>query len=434
MNFYRTESVYNKQGTLSKTVTPQGTIYRTEYDGQGRAVSEWVGTDDVPTTGYWSTSNLTGTDMVKVREYEYDGGGIGDGNLTKVTEIPGGGAADRVTQTFYDWRNRAVATKSGVEGTELTSVNRPIVYTDYDNLGHVTKTRMYDGDAVSITSTSGVPNAPSSSLLRAQTTTSYDELGRAYRTDTYSVDPSSGSVGSDTLYSLTWFDARGQVIKTLSPGGLVQKMAYDGVGRTTTSYTSDGGGDSGYSDADDVTSDIVLNQIEYTYDEDGKVLKVLSRERFHDASGTGALGSPSSGIAARVSYVGYYYDAGGRTTAVVNVGTNAGSSWTRPGSVPTARTPCSSRATTTPRTRCRPSGSPARRPAAPSRSPSAVTPPAASPTTPRPPPCSRRSKGSRRSAAETSSSPWRRAAAGRFASPGRWPASISRSSRPAARA
>lgn len=278
VNFYRTESVYNKQGTLSKTVTPQGTIYRTEYDGQGRAVSEWVGTDDVPTTGYWSTSNLTGTDMVKVREYEYDGGGIGDGNLTKVTEIPGGGAADRVTQTFYDWRNRAVATKSGVEGTELTSVNRPIVYTDYDNLGHVTKTRMYDGDAVSITSTSGVPNAPSSSLLRAQTTTSYDELGRAYRTDTYSVDPSSGSVGSDTLYSLTWFDARGQVIKTLSPGGLVQKMAYDGVGRTTTSYTSDGGGDSGYSDADDVTSDIVLNQIEYTYDEDGKVLKVLSRE------------------------------------------------------------------------------------------------------------------------------------------------------------
>ena len=61
---------------------------------------------------------------------------------------------------------------------------------------------------------------------------------------------------------------------------------------------------------------------------------MLSRERFHDASGTGALGSPSSGIGARVSYAGYYYDAGGRTTDVVNVGTNGGSSWTRPGTVP----------------------------------------------------------------------------------------------------
>ena len=39
---------------------------------------------------------------------------------------------------------------------------------------------------------------------------------------------------------------------------------------------------------------------------------------FHDASGTGALGDPSSGIGARVSYAGYYYDLGGRTMAVVS--------------------------------------------------------------------------------------------------------------------
>ena len=40
--------------------------------------------------------------------------------------------------------------------------------------------------------------------------------------------------------------------------------------------------------------------------------------RFHDASGTGALASPSSGIGARVSYAGYYYDASSyRTTAMV---------------------------------------------------------------------------------------------------------------------
>ncbi len=57
----------------------------------------------------------------------------------------------------------------------------------------------------------------------------------------------------------------------------------------------------------------------------------------HDATDTGALGTPAStsGTAkARVSYSGHYYDAGDRVTATVDVGTNGGSAWTRPGSVP----------------------------------------------------------------------------------------------------
>jgi RHS repeat-associated protein len=333
-NFYRTEYGYDHQGRQNKVVSPQGTITRTEYDGRGRVVSEWVGTDDTPTTGYWSPTNLTGTDMVKVREYEYDGGGAGDGNVTKVTEYPGGGAAARVAQFWYDWRDRQVVEKDGVEATEATSVNRPIMYTDYDNLGEVTKTQVYDGDGVTITSTGGVPNAPSSSLLRAETTISYDELGRAYRQDTYDVDPGSGSVGSNTLYALTWYDSRGNAIKTLAPGGLVTKSAYDGAGRVTTVYTTDGGGDSGYADADDVTGDTVLEQVEYAYDEDGHVIQTTDRQRFHDASGTGALGSPSSGIGARVYYSGSYYDALGRDVADVDVGTNGGTAWAVPGMIP----------------------------------------------------------------------------------------------------
>jgi len=38
----------------------------------------------------------------------------------------------------------------------------------------------------------------------------------------------------------------------------ISAASYDGAGRVTTSYTTDGGGDSGYSDADDVTGDTVL--------------------------------------------------------------------------------------------------------------------------------------------------------------------------------
>jgi RHS repeat-associated protein len=334
VNFYRTQHGYDDAGRPDRMVSPEGTVYRTVYDGLGRKVSEWVGTDDTPTSGEWSPTNTAGTDLVKVREYQYDGGGVGDGNLTKVTEHPGLSQPDRVTQTYYDWRDRAVVVKAGVETSESTSVNRPITYTDYDNLGEATKTRTYDGDGVSVTSTGGVPDAPSSSLLRSQTTTSYDELGRAYRRDTSSVDPSSGSVGANTLYSLTWYDSRGNTIKTLAPGGQVQKMSYDGAGRATTAYTTDGGGDSAYSDAGSVTGDTVLEQVETTYDPDGNATETVTRQRFHDASGTGALGTPSSGVFARVSYSANYFDKADRPTASVKVGTNGGSSWTRPSSVP----------------------------------------------------------------------------------------------------
>lgn len=73
-------------------------------------------------------------------------------------------------------------------------------------MGRVIKTRLYDGDGVSI------PDAISGSLLRAQSTQSYDERGRVYLSETYSVVPSSGSVGSNTLKSKTWYDSRGKVL------------------------------------------------------------------------------------------------------------------------------------------------------------------------------------------------------------------------------
>lgn len=338
VNFYRTRYQYDDTGAVKRGQTPEGTITRTVRDGLGRVLSEWIGTDDTPTSGFWSPTNTAGTNMVKVREYEYDGGGVGDSNLTTVTAFPGGGAADRVAETLYDWRNRTVAVKSGVETTESTGVNRPLVTYTYDNLGHVTLTQVYDGDGVTPSIASGVLSLPggTAAKLRAQSGASYDELGRVYRSDAYSVDPSSGTVGSDTLYSLSWFDARGNVMKTLSPGGLVAKYSTDGAGRLVASYATDGGGDSGYADADDVTGDTVLEQTEQTFDGNGNVLTTTTRLRFHDASGTGVLGSPSSGIGARVSYAGYYYDLADRMTAAVDVGTNGGSAWTRPGSVPSS--------------------------------------------------------------------------------------------------
>jgi YD repeat-containing protein len=336
VNFYRTRYQYDVDGNLSRTVDPQGTITRTVYDGLDRAVSEWVGTDDTPTTGVWSPTNLTGTNMVEVQSNQYDNGGVGDGNLTQQISYPGGSATPRETDYWYDWRDRQVAEKDGVETTESTSVNRPLIVTTYDNLGEATETQQYDGDGVTPTISSGVLSLPggTSSDLRAQTTTSFDNQGQVYQTDTYDVDPSSGSVGSNTLHTDNYYDSRGNVIETIAPGGLVTKNVYDGAGRQTITYLTDGGGGTGYSAASSVSNDIVLEQDETTYDPDGNMILSTDRQRFDSASGTGALGSPSSGIGARVSYLANYYDIADRLTASVDVGTNGGSAYTRPGSVP----------------------------------------------------------------------------------------------------
>jgi RHS repeat-associated protein len=337
-NYNRTQYSYDALGNQNKVVDPAGTITRTVFDGQARPVSTWVGTDDTPGSGYWSpTNNTAPSNMVEISETEYDAGGVGDGLVTKVTQHPGGGIADRVTAMSYDWRDRQVATKQGVETSESTSVNRPITYQVMDNLGDVTETDQYDGDGLSITTDAnndGVPDQPSSSALRAKSMAAYDELGRAYQEKAFSVDPTSGSMSTNALTTNHWFDSRGNEIKTNLPGGLVDKTGYDGAGRPTVEYVTDGGGDSGYSDASTVTGDAVLEQTELTYDADGNTILTTTRERFHDQTGTGALGTPTSGVLARVSYQAAYFDKADRLTDSVDVGTNGGTAYTRPATVP----------------------------------------------------------------------------------------------------
>jgi hypothetical protein len=92
--------------------------------------------------------------------------------------------------------------------------------------------------------------------------------------------------------------------------------------------------ESGHPNENAAPSDNVLSETDYTYDADGNVIFTADRERFHDETGTGALGTPSSGVHARVSYSASYFDKATRLTDSVDVGTNGGSAYTRPGSVP----------------------------------------------------------------------------------------------------
>jgi RHS repeat-associated protein len=343
INYYRTRQDYDDRGRLDRVQTPTGTINRTVYEGLGRVVSIWVGTNDTPASGEWSpTNNTAPANMVDTADYVYDnntlGGStqVGDGNPTQVIQHPGGGAADRVTENYFDWRDRLVASKLGVQASEDTTTHRPITYTTYDNLSEAVQVQRYDGDTVTITSSGGVPQAPAASRLRAQSATSFDDQGRTYQTRVYSVNPSTGAVSSSALTTNIFYDHRGNVLKTAVPGGVVTKMKYDGARRPTVRYVTDGSGDSTWADASSVTNNYVLEQTETTYDADGNAILVTSRQRFHDETATGALGNPTTTPKARVSYAAAYYDAANRLTAAVNVGTNGGTAWTRPATAPAA--------------------------------------------------------------------------------------------------
>jgi len=215
-NYLRTRYAYNDQGQVERVQNPAGTITISTFDGLGRLTGTYVGTDDSTTNGFkWKPSNAASTsNMVQVAAYEYDNGGVGNGNLTKSTHFPGGGAAPRVVQNAYDWRDRLVATKSGATGTLATedpSVNRPLSFTDYDNLGRVTGRSVFDGDGIWVidANADGVPDKPAAGLLRSSQVSLYDAQDRVFRTQELFVDQTTGAVGTPQLTTNMFYDRRG---------------------------------------------------------------------------------------------------------------------------------------------------------------------------------------------------------------------------------
>jgi RHS repeat-associated protein len=365
--FYATFYGYDEQGRQARTVSPTGTITDITYDGLGRQTGTYIGTDDTPGTSSWDTflhnvttnaTNVTGTNMTLVSLNRYDS----TGHLTQTTAFPGGGQSNRVTLYLYDGQDRLITTLN-VTGT-ASGTHAPVTVNTLDNLGEVTGTYQYDNDRYGFGSGSGgaalddsghngIPDVLEASNglsngadltptgLVAASTIQYDEQGRAYKTFKYNVD-ADGTFSTDpddVIVSESWFDNRGNTIASWTSGGAMTKNVYDGAGRLKVTYTTDGGAVyhggtiTGYwSDASAITNDIVLSQVEYTYDAAGNVILTTDREAFHDNTGYGALGEhdDTNGRKARVSYVAHYYDAAGRTTYTVNVGTNGGAVFVRP--------------------------------------------------------------------------------------------------------
>ena len=73
-----------------------------------------------------------------------------------------------------------------------------------------------------------------------------------------------------------------------------------------------------------VADEVILEQVEFTYDPAGNLIQTVTRQRYHNApdSQTGPLNDPSLAPKARVTYRTMYPDALGRTVAAVEYGTN----------------------------------------------------------------------------------------------------------------
>jgi YD repeat-containing protein len=290
-NFHETRFGYDQMKRQIRAKTPTGTITRLVYHPMGWVLEKWIGTNDSGAT-YTNPagSGTGGNNMKKVEALLYDGGNAGgNGELTQVTQYAG--ASDtRVTAHAYDFRNRRTATDGEIDFYESYA---------YDNLDRMTRTERR--------------NTSSGGALGWIMVNKFDPRGRLYQT----VRQGTGGSGGNSLEDNSWYDEAGNMTRKQPPGSQAfQLMAYDGVNRVTVRYLAFGPGD--------VDSDTVMQQEEMTYDQASNVILQVTRERYHDAEGTGPLGDPETEPLARVSYVASYPDSLGRIVSVANYGTNDG--------------------------------------------------------------------------------------------------------------
>jgi len=312
-HYDQTDFQYNASRIMNRHKTPGGTITFTVFDARGNPSKIYVGTDDAgATTGDPTGGGAQGNNMVLVAENQYDGGSAGGhGNLTRVTQHVDA-STTRVTDFTFDWRNRRTDTDGEIDFYEKAT---------YDNLDRATKTERYDTTA--------------NGNLIARNETKFDDRGQVYQAIRHGVNPSTGTVGN-SLTDNTWYDAAGNVIKSLPVGAnLFTKTVYDGLGRRTKRSRGYDLDETAYSEASTLSDDTLLDQTELTYDAASNAVQTTLKQRYHNATGTGELNGPS-GVQpkSRITYTGAWHDPLGRPNATADYGTNGGSSLSRPSTIP----------------------------------------------------------------------------------------------------
>jgi len=316
IDFNQSRYFYDSMQRLVSEQAPGGTITRMVYNPMGWILGKWVGTNDNGATDSDPTGGgkpgSLGNNMVQVEANEYDNGlPGGDGNLTIQTKFADAQTM-RVTTFGYDFRNRQTVVDGEIDFYQVTT---------YDNFDRRIQVDQYDTTA--------------DGNLVARSAINYDNRGRIYQTLRYGVDPATGTVGP-ALTDNNWFDPSNNVIQVNKAGSsLLQKTIYDGINRATVQYQSYNLNQTGYPYPIDVSQDTVIQQLEKTYDDASSVILQTIRERFHNATGLGALTSPTgSQPQARVNYISNWPDPLGRPHNTANYGTNQGVAISRPDTAP----------------------------------------------------------------------------------------------------
>ncbi|MEQ9617062.1 MAG: RHS repeat-associated core domain-containing protein [Phycisphaerales bacterium] len=316
---YETDYAYDEVGRKASVTNPNGTVREYEYDILDRVIEVRVGT----------TSSTPAT----VVEYEFDDGGVGNGNLTKVTEHTSG-TATRVTTMLYDWRDRLI---------NEVHPEPPHTRYFYDNRDRITIEATYADDADDPDLVSGEVEFSTDTVESSPrlTKTHYSQRGLPYIRQ-FAIDPLATTV--EYLESQTWFDEVGRAVCVWEPNSPATKTQYDGLGRPVHTYLTDRGSDSSFSHvyststhSVDVTGDIVLEQVDHSYVEttfdgmgerqwdqgEGQCHTETTYRRTHDATITGALDGLLGGDAEEVitTYVTKYYDDANRLIRTVDHGT-----------------------------------------------------------------------------------------------------------------
>ncbi len=316
-HFFRETCGYDSKGRKDRHVDPTGTISRTVFDARDRVSSTWIGTDDTPTSGAWSPSNLVGTNTFKMTEYIYDAGGVGNDTLT-TSKFFTAAATSIDTVYAYDYRDRQTDSRS----PQNVAVKRTL-----DNLGRATIVETYASADFTYTSAE----------LRAKSETKFDEKLQVYQTVVHNVSPSTDTTPGQINNRLTtnfWSNARGMGVKTKGPNGEFQKTAYDGAGRVKGSFVSYEDAETTYAQAQDVASDTVIEQSVPTYDINSNVIQTTRYQRTNTTAKTGDLSSSWAETDSRRTYTAAWFDAVTRTTGVADYGRNGGTALSRPSSPP----------------------------------------------------------------------------------------------------
>jgi RHS repeat-associated protein len=314
-NYYRRFHNYDARGRKDQDVDWTGTITRTYFDGLNRAKSVWIGTDDTPTSGDWSPTNLAGTNLIKVSENEYDANGVGDGNLTRSRAFTSA-AVSLDTFFQYDFRGRMTSSRA----PDKIALRRV-----YDQRDRVWSEETYaDADSNFVIG---------ATELRFKREVKFDRKGQIYRTVVHNVNPGTGALGN-RLTSNTWFNARGFPIKVKTPNSLLSKKQYDGAGRLLATFLTQDLAETAYADADDVVGDTVVEQAARTMDLAGNILQTTTYQRVATSAKTGDLAAAWAVADSRRTFEARWFDRLGRMTGVVDYGTNGDVSLVRPATAP----------------------------------------------------------------------------------------------------